>query len=155
MITLVLGLMLAQAAPAVGEFVLVEKESDSVPQAIERVVAKMSVFTRGVARGRIAAKAAIYPRVSFAREGEGYRVVLGQNWNVALKEGGAPVEWKSAEGEVYRIRLLAGFTILIDSADGQRENRFTLAGDRLTMTTKMTSARLPAPLEFRLVYRRR
>jgi hypothetical protein len=148
-----LGAMLAQPAP-VGQFRLAASEGDEVKQAIERVVSKMSFLTRGAARERIAAKCVAYPSVNIRREGEGFRIQLEMGSNVVVREGGPAVDWKTAKGETVKIRLMPGFVQVIESGDGQRENRFVLNGDKLTLTARLTSGRLPAPIEFQLVYRR-
>ena len=54
-----------------------------------------------------------------------------------------------------QIRLENDFRQVIDSKDGQRINHFSLTGNRLVIQAKLSSSRLPAPVEYKLVYTRK
>ena len=155
-----IALLLLQSAPTpgfetfAGSYQLVKEESDDVAKAIDRVVAKMSALTRGVARSRITPKNIAYPSVNITKEGAGFRINLEKGSNVVLSPGGPAVEWKTADGEIVQIRLLPDAREVITSKDGQRENHFSLAGGRLIIKAKVTSGSLPEPIEYKLVYRR-
>lgn len=152
MVAILLAALLAQA-PEPGTYKLVAGESDDVRQAIEKVVAQMSFLTRGAARGRIAAKCIAYPSVTIGKEGNAYRIHLEKGSNVVVVPGGPAVPWRTAEGETVQIQLTTDFRQTIESKDGRRENAFSREGGRLVVRAKLSSPRLPAPVEYKLVYR--
>jgi hypothetical protein len=151
-------LLLFQATPGfeafLGDYQLVPAESDDIPKAVERVVEKMSFLTRGAARSRITAKCIAYPAVHIARENAAFRIHLEKGSYAVLSPGGPSVTWKTPEGETVKLRLTPEFRQIIEAKDGQRENHFSLTANRLVIHTKLSSPRLPAPVEYKLVYRR-
>ena len=158
-ITLV-TLLLSQAAapsfdPFAGDYQLATGESDDIAKAVDRAVEKMSVLTRGTARSRVAAKCIAYPAVHITKEGTGFRINLEKGSNVVVAPGGPAATWKTPEGESVQIRLENDFRHVIDSKDGQRINHFSLTGNRLVIQAKLSSSRLPAPVEYKLVYTRK
>jgi hypothetical protein len=152
-----LAAILMQAPPSQtpmpGTYKLVAGESDDVKKAIEKVVSQMSFVTRGAARSRMEAKCIAYPSVTIATEGGGYRIQLERGSNVVVTPGGPAVPWKTPDGETVQIRLTTEFRQIIESKDGQRENAFSREGDRLIVRARLRSPRLPAPVEYKLVYR--
>lgn len=137
-----------------GDYQLVPAESENIPKAVERVVEKMSFLTRGTARSRITAKCIAYPAVHIAKENGVYKIHLEKGSYALLTPGGPTVTWKTPEGETVKLRLTPEFRQIIESKDGQRENQFSLTANRLVISTKLSSPRLPAPVEYKLVYRR-
>jgi hypothetical protein len=156
MAPILLAVLLAQA-PAPGVYQLVPAESGNIKQAVEKVVSQMSFLTRGTARSRLLARCIVYPSVTIARttgtSGDAYRIRLEKGADVTLKPGAPPVAWQSPDGETVQIRLQADFVQIIESKDGRRENSFIPENGRLIIRTKLISPRLPAPVEYQLVYR--
>lgn len=152
MAPILLAALLLQA-PEPGTYKLVKEESDDVKKAIEKVVSRMSFLTRGVARSRLEAKCIVYPSVTISKQGKIYRIELEKGSTVVAEPGGPAQPWTAADGETVQIRLLPDFREVIESKDGQRENAFSRQGDRLILKARLTSSRLPAPIEYKLVYR--
>lgn len=150
-ILLVTALLLQ--APAPGNYRLVKEDSDDVKKAVEKVVSQMNFMARGTARSRITARCIAYPAVTIAKEGKAYRIELQQGSTVVVEPGGGAVPWRTPDGETVQIRLTPDFRQIIDSKDGQRENAFSVQGDRLVIKARLSSPRLPAPVEYKLVYR--
>jgi hypothetical protein len=140
-----------------GSWTLDRSRSDDIDKTINETVRKMNVFTRGIARGRLRRTNPAYANVEISFSDADARITAGPA-RVVLPLTGAPVRWKRGDGETFTVtgKLQSGtYVETFEAKDGRRTNVFSVAADgRLTMSVTVTSPRLPAPLRYKLVYRR-
>jgi hypothetical protein len=149
---------LAHSPLAGGSFTLDRARSDDVTRAIESVVTKMHVVTRGIARRRLRQTNPPYESISLTFTGDAARITAGPGGPLVLPLSGAPVRWKR-DGETLTVTgVMRGDTYVetLSAPDGRRTNAFTRTSDGgLQLDVTVTSSRLPAPLRYQLVYRKR
>jgi hypothetical protein len=152
-----LVLLLIAALPVHADsYTLDRARSDDVNQAIEAVVGKMNVLTRGIARRRLRQTNPPYATISLTFTNNAARITAGPGGPLVLPLSGAPVRWKR-DGEtltVTGVKRGDTFVETFTAKDGQRTNAFTrTSGGGLRLDVTVTSSRLPAPLRYRLIYR--
>jgi len=135
--------------------------SADVPAAVEACVAKTNFVVRAVARPRLLKTNVPYDRISIAASPSEVKVVYGAAGKpVVGAPDGRSVAWKREDGEVFQLshefkgdRLVEIFK----GEDGSKQNAFGVSPDRSTLTVdvKVASPKLPEPLVYRLVYKRK
>jgi len=149
----------AQESSMRGTFVLDRAHSDDVNRAIETAVSRMSFITRPIARGRLRRTNTPYSRLSIDFTPQQIQVHVEQRSPMDSPANGQPIKWRREDGEVLDLstewtngRLVQTFR----AEDGSRTNTFSIAPDGHTLTMHVTirSPRLPAPVEYNLVYTR-
>ena len=138
-----------------GSYRLVPSQSDDVDKAIDTAVRKMNVVSRGFARRRLRSTNPPYERIILTVQQNHVRVTAGGS-TLTLPTNGSAVPWKRG-GEVLSVsgRFAGGsFVETFQAKDGRRVNTFTATEGGLDLRVTVTSARLPAPLTYRLRYRR-
>lgn len=138
-----------------------KSRSADVPAAVEECVSKTNFVVRAVARPRLLKTNAPYDRIAIATNPSEVRVVYGASGKpVVSPPDGKSVPWKRENGEIFQLthelkgdRLVETFT----GEDGAKQESFGVSADRSTLSVdvKVTSPKLPEPLAYRLVYRRK
>jgi hypothetical protein len=159
-----LGLLVPSAAfadvtPFVGTYALDEAASDDMAEAFEPAIREMSMVVRPLARRRVRD---IRPDAStrFEHSAEGLIVQSGERTPVTLPPNGDPVERTTGEGDTVRLSVRVEGDVLRLRMEGERgrstsEYRLSPDGETLTVVTTLDFDRLPRPVRYRLVYRRR
>jgi hypothetical protein len=144
--------------PYLGEYSLVAAESDDMQKVVEEAAAGLNIFVRSIARGRLRKTQIAFPLIRISRSGDGFRIAHNGGTDVSHRTVEDPVHAKSPDGARIVVRLIPGppLTQTYESGDGMRMNRYVLSAEmsKLTMEVRVTSPRLPKPIEYKLVYRR-
>jgi hypothetical protein len=156
---LLAGTARAQGADLQGVYALDSAASDDVPAAIERGTAEMNFAIRGLARSRIAQTNPLYPRILLVRDENSVRLRFEPRDPAVIPLDGKTVPWSREDGGQYQAGAQwSGTQLLVrlSAADGERDNTLTLDPDGRTLRFKvhLQSSRLPAPIDYTLVYRR-
>jgi hypothetical protein len=138
-----------------------KSRSADVPAAVEQCVAKTNFVVRGIARPRLLKTNVPYDRISIVANSAEVKVVYGASGKpVVSAPDGKSVPWKREDGEVFQLsHELKGDRLveIFQGEDGGKQESFGVSADRSTLTVdvKVTSPKLPEPLVYRLVYRRK
>jgi hypothetical protein len=152
----------AQAPPApLASFtgVYVASGGDDIEAAIDENTATMNVVSRSFARGIIRKRHPAYQRIGIAYEGVHVVVTLDAGNPMRMPNDGSEVAWRREDGEILRIKVEwrdQRMVQTIKTNDVQRVNTFSLSpdGQALTLDAVATGGPMPAPLSYRLSYRR-
>lgn len=130
---------------------------EAVDAAIEGVVSEMNVLVRGIARDRLRESNPIPARITLLRKGDAMAISFDQRTYEARLDG-STTEVVGITGDTmkYRLQLLpAGVRQTFDGDSGGRTNTMKAHEDgRLDLSVEVHSGRLPAPLRYRLAFRR-
>ncbi len=145
-----------------GTYVLAgdRRELTSMDDAINRVVDRMNLFIREIARGEIHRRIEPEQRIRFALRGAQTLALSLDEWGpVEVAVGGAPLRTRGSTGENVALTVrYGGGRLVAHSATprGSRTNVFSLSadGERLLMSVRITSDQLPDHIRYRLTYRR-
>ena len=142
-----------------GVYTLEAAASDSIESAIENGTADMNFAIRGLARRRIAQTNPRYERVRLSRSDTTVSVQFDSREALEIPADGRSVPWTREDGGKYNVTAQWSAPQLVmhfDADDGQRINTLVLSPDGLSLKLKvrLTSPRLPKPIEYTLVYRR-
>jgi hypothetical protein len=133
-------------------------ESDGtqlVKTAIERATQEMSMFTRGVARGRLRERNVPPASIRMSRHDDVFTIHFAGGEPVSLPISGTPVQVGDRTIRIEPEPDGDGLRHTGGTAEGSRENIFRLDGaDRMTMAVTITSSRLPAPVKYTLGFTR-
>jgi hypothetical protein len=133
-------------------------ESDGtelVKTAIERATQEMSMFTRGVARGRLRERNAPPASIRMSRQGDLFTIRFAGAEPVSLPISGTPVQVGDRTIRIQPQPDGDGLRHEGKNPDGARENIFRLdSADRMTMAVTVSSPRLPAPVTYTLAFTR-
>lgn len=125
--------------------------------AIEDVVSEMNVLVRGIARDRLREANPIPGHITLLRKGDALAIAFDQRTYEARLDG-ASTEVVGITGDKlsYHVELVPkGVRQKFDGDGGGRTNTLEVQGDgRLDVSVEVRSARLPAPLRYRLAFRR-
>ena len=142
----------------VGEYSLIASESDDMRKVIEETAARLNVLFRPIARSRLRKTQIAFPSVRISRNGEEFRISHQLGTDAVHRSVEDPVQSVSPDGAKIVIRLIPGppMTQTYESGEGLRTNRYVLSpdGSKLTIHVRVTSPRLPQPIEYKLTYRR-
>lgn len=118
----------------------------------------MNFLIRGIARSRLAKTQIAFPKVVIEGSGESVRIAHEGGTDVTHPTPAATVPARSPDGASIVVELTAGPPLkqTYVSPEGRRENTYILSedGKQLTIHVSVTSPRLPAPVEYKLSYRR-
>jgi hypothetical protein len=154
----------AQESSMRGTWALNREHSDDINAKINTTISRMNIVVRQIARPRLRSTNLPYPELVFTID-ENIRVDMRNRPSVISPVNGEPVLWNRHTGEscpqvhgdcveVTTTWQDGALVQTFRAKDGQRQNVFTVSGDRLTMVVTVTSPRLPTPLNYRLVYDR-
>lgn len=132
-----------------------EEEKAARDKAIDDVVSGMSVFSRGIAKGKLVDSNPIAEEVSVAGANGKLKVSMDER-EYAAPIDGQPAKVKGITGDEMDMH----FKIAADleqtfAAEGRgRVNTFHIDGDKLTIMVKVHSDQLPKELVYELTYKR-
>lgn len=154
------GVNTALAADLRGEYTLDSAASDDVKPVIDRVVASMNFITRPIARSRLAKGTKAAPILALDYDEREIVVTFEPKNPVRMPTSGASVPWTREDGETFQVTAQwkgAELSQTFKASDGDRTNVFRLdpSGEKLLMQVTLSSPRLPSPVQYTLVYRRR
>jgi hypothetical protein len=133
-----------------------EAQKAAIARAVEDVVDRMGLLSRGIARKRLLAANAIPRAIEIARDGDLVTVVIDDRRYVA-RIGGKPVKVRGSDGKPSRMRYRmrnGSLVQVFDAAEGDRINVFTpREGGGIALHVTITSPKLPADVKYRLSYR--
>lgn len=144
------------AARFVGTFAFVggEAERRARDAAIEDVVDDMNLFARPIARDKLRAGNEIAERLEIAVEGDAITVAFDGRPFVAGLDG-SPRRVKGILGDEldYHVEVAGTQLRQVFKGDrGGRSNAIRRQGGKVAIDVKVTSSRLPKPLQYRLTY---
>jgi hypothetical protein len=127
-------------------------------QLIAAATAPMNFLVRPIARSRLAKTNEAYRTLTLVRGERTFSVQFDQRPALVMPADGSAVPWTREDGETFRIAARMEQDALVQTfqaADGTRTNVFRPdpATGGLTLAVRITSPRLPAPLEYALGYR--
>ncbi len=132
-----------------------QAEVDGRDAAIEGIVEQLNALIRGIARQRLTKVNQIPKTLTISRDGDELTITRDAFGHTANLDG-TVVQAKNPWGDPieYHIELDARrFEEVIAGEGGGRTNTFRRAGeDRITMNVRITSPRLPAPLEYPVTF---
>ncbi len=142
-----------------GTFVNPAQNEAAIDAAIERVVAKMTFFTRPFARAEVKAASPTFRRLTLEKSSDTITASYDVGQPVRTPADGSPGRWTRDDGDVYEVK--ASFVDghlhqSFQNKGGGRLNVFTLSPDGRTLTidVMLTSDRLPEPIRYQLVFER-
>jgi len=152
----------AQAAPGVdafaGDWAYQPDRSDDIERAIERGIDDMNFITKRIARGRLRSTNEPYRTIAIAAPDGRVSTSYDGRAAIVSPADGTPIRWRREDGEMLDVATLMEEGTLVQTfvaEDGSRENRFRLNDDgTLDLIVTIRSERLPAPIVYRLGYRR-
>jgi hypothetical protein len=151
---------LAQDVPSLqGTFVLDASASEDVARAIDAALAGMGGLHRRFARGHLQRANQPYRTVTIEQDAETISIATEGSNPVRAPIGGAPIEWRGADGKRMRVTVTredGAIRQTLVGEDHERENVFRPSADGrdLILSVTMRSERLPDPIRYELVYRR-
>lgn len=133
---------------------------EKVSHAIDGVVHRFSYFKRGIARTKIHDN--VYPESPIeiaALPGDRVRFAFDEWRPPPVVMGGDPITTPAPDGEMSRMSAHLEENALVlegRTPQGLKTSTFTLSpdGQHLTLAVRITSDKLPAPIAYRLEYRR-
>lgn len=133
---------------------------EKVSHAIDEVVHRFGYFKRGIARTKIHDN--VYPESPIeiaALPGDRVRFVFDDWRPPPMVIGGDPINTRAPDGETSRMSAHLEENALVlegRTPRGLKTSTFTLSPDgrHLTLAVRITSEKLPAPIVYRLDYRR-
>jgi hypothetical protein len=127
--------------------------------AIETTCEGFPKLFRGLVRKKLTDAVPIREHYSIQIEADRAHIVTEANaagWISDLSW--SPVEGKTEKGEMVTLRRKVVGDALhtrVDAENGWTTHRFSVQGDRMTIQVVVSNDRLPSPLEYSLVYRRK
>ncbi len=139
------------------EFSRKDPSRAAVDAEIERAIAPMSAFVRWAARSRLRDATPVGPTLRLGRTPELSTTML--DWTFSAPDGAPPRRATRPDGRPVALshRCEGGRMIqVLSNKDGTRENVFGVSpdGQVLTMSTTISSPRLPSPVHYELRYQR-
>lgn len=141
-----------------GTYILDEKRSDHVPQALNSAINGMSSYfaRRSFARRLRKAAAAPYAiRITlaagrFAINYDAYPLIV-------VRTSGEPIEWRFVDGQVFDVSATANgeaVSLTFRAADSERTTVYRSDGQQLMTETTIISPLLSTPIRYQVVYNR-
>lgn len=151
----------APASGFSGQWLLDKESSADISKAVENCVSHTSFFIRSLARHRLLKTNTTHNKVAIASDALVASITYGakEAKPVIAPLDGSIVGWERDDGETFQVSHQVTDERLIQTFrgdDGQKVIVFSLSqgGDVLTMAVTVSSARLPEPLVYQLVYSR-
>ena len=135
-----------------------DEEKAKLTAAIEKVVAQMSAFTRGIARSKLAKGNAPTTDVVISTQGHNVTIARSGKPPVTAPTDGSKVQQETTAGPQEVSCTLSSGSIVQDmkGKSSHSTNTFSLSPDGVTLTihTKIESGRLPAPVVYTMTYKK-
>jgi hypothetical protein len=134
--------------------------SDDIQAAITRGTAQMNFAIRPLARRLIANANPPYQRVRISQTGVTASLQLDARPAIQTPLDGSWIRWIREDGGMDRVSgqwSYPTFVVYYKGEDGARTQKYVLDSDGRTLRlyVELTSPRLPGPIDYTLVYRRR
>jgi hypothetical protein len=137
------------------------EEIRALDAAIEEVVSQMNFLIRGIARRRLREPNLPSEKLIISSKDEQIRIDRPGQPAVSAPADGRPITWRHPEdGDVFEVQHgIDERGVLYQRFKGERSvsrNRFVFPddGESLIIHTEIEADRLPAPLRFKMTYRR-
>ncbi len=147
-----------QEPSVAGVYTLASGSQADIEAAIESAIEKMSFIKRPIARGRLKKTNSAYGRIAISRSSSQIEVQFDQRAPVRMPADGTAIKWTREDGEVFDVSAdwqASSLVQMFKAEDGERVNTYRLdAADRLALQVSVSSAQLPAPVTYTLIYRR-
>lgn len=138
-------------------FVGGQAERDALGASIDSVVSDMNFFVRDIARGRLAKANPIPSRLTIGRSGDVIAIAFDERRYEAPLDG-SQTRVEGITGDMLRYHVTVSedrVQQVFVGEEGGRHNAIRRRGrDGLTVHVKVTSGRLPKPLQYQLSFRR-
>ena len=151
----------APASSFSGQWLLDKNSSADISAAVENCVSHTSFFIRPLARKRLLKTNTMHHKLVIALGASVASITYGakEARAVIAPLDGSIVGWERDDGEAFQVsHQLTGERLIqtFRGDDGRKVIVFSLSqgGDVLTMAVTVSSARLPEPLVYQLVYSR-
>jgi hypothetical protein len=162
LLTLAAALVLPVAAHAQessmrGTWVINRQASDNVTTAINTAVSRMNFITRPIARGRLTRTNPVYQRLVLNYTEREVSTVFDTRHAIESPANGQPIKWTREDGEKFDLSTEWQQGHLVQTfraEDGSRTNTYSVSADgrTLTMHVVIRSPKLPAPVQYNLVF---
>lgn len=129
-----------------------------IPAIIEAATAPMNFVTRPIARSRLKKTNSAYQLIRLERTPGEFVITYDGRQPQHMPINGSAVSWKREDGETFLISARADKDDLVQTykaEDGARTNVFHVdpATRMLTLTVTVTSAKLPKPVVYAIIYK--
>lgn len=136
-----------------------EQQRRALHEAIDDVVDEMSVFVRGIARDRLVEGNPVPPSIVLQKDAGNEMLVSLAGYRYRAPIGGDPVPATGLDGDPvrYKLDVQPGPEKLEQhfiAAEGMRLDTFERTDGGVVVQVRVSSEKLPKPLEYRLTYRR-
>lgn len=136
-----------------------EAETKALSAAIEECVSKMNVVARGIARGRLEKGNAPTAEVKITIAGKDITIARTGKPAITAPSDGSKVTRDTISGPA-EVTYVADHDKIVQTMQGKSSlstNVFTMGtgGATLTISTKIVSPRLPAPVQYTMTYKRK
>ena len=153
------GRAVAQAPNLAGNYTLDAGASQSIKAAVDKVAEQMSFLIRGIVKDRLMAANPPVNTVAIVLAGNEATITWNGSMTVKSTTDGTPVDWTAPDGEKGKLSTVWAGPVLkrtLTSGNGQRANAYSLdpSGKVLTLEVTISSSQLPAPVNYKLVFRR-
>jgi len=153
------GRAVAQAPNLQGNYTFDAGASQSIKAAVDKVAEQMSFLIRGIVKDRLMAANPPVNTVAIVLAGNDATITWNGSMTVKTATDGTPVDGKAPHGEKGKLSTVWAGPVLkrtLTSGNGQRANAYSLdpSGKVLTLDVTISSSQLPAPVDYKLVFRR-
>jgi len=150
----------AQRPELQGVYDLDAGASDDVEAIVTRGTEQMNFAIRGLARRLIAKANPRYEQIAISQDGVTARVQLDARAPILAPLNGDSVRWVREDGGTDTVACRWSYPsleLIFKADDGGRTHEYSLEPDGRTLKlyVELTSPRLPGPIDYTLVYRRR
>ena len=158
---LAMNIFALEEADFSGEWIIDRDNSADISSAVETCVSNTHFIIRSIARHRLMKTNTLHQRILILKGASNVSITFGakEARPVIAPVDGSTVGWERDDGEVFQVSHQVTDEGLIQTFrgnDGQKTIVFSLSqgGAVLTMAVTVSSARLPEPLVYQLVYSR-
>jgi hypothetical protein len=150
----------AQSPSMIGTFLFTAQGSDNVEEVIKAGTARMNFIKRPIARSRLKKTNQPYQSLTMGHTPAQVSVQTDSRKPILTPADGKSIKWTREDGEVFDVNTVwegAKLKQTFVADDGLRENLFWLSpdGNTLTMQVTIRSPQLPAPIVYKVDYRRK
>lgn len=142
-----------------GTYLLASDATIEINRAINEAVRSMNFIIRPIARSRLRRANVPYDSLTITHTPDEVTTLADDERPVVTPASGEPVKWVRDERETLDVttRWLDGtLEQTFTAGDGQRVNRYTPGPDgTMMLDVTVTSPRLPRPVSYQLLYKRR
>jgi len=149
-----------QAPSMNGTFVFTAQGSDNVEEVIKAGTARMNFIKRPIARSRLKKTNQPYQSLTIEHTSAQVSIQTDNRKPILTPADGKSIKWTREDGEVFDVNTVweqGKLKEMFVAEDGSRENLFSVSADGtiLTMQVTIRSSQLPAPIVYKVDYRRK